>query len=312
MADIELRLGSDVLVVQGALGTMFAAEGFGGWDDACYPFLNLTEPETVEDLHRRYLDAGADCAVTNTFMATSSRLARFGLLAYTDEINRAGVRLARSLGFQHVLASIGPCGVEVEPGSGEAALAAQDAPEGACPDGACAPGYGAAVDQYHEQAAALASEAPDALLLETFTSLDDALAAVEGARRACGLPVLACMSFVAGGPDPADAARALVRAGAAAVGCNCMGVDETVAAVEAMRAAVDVALIARPSAGVPAVGADGAPVYPLGPDGFADAAVRLVRAGASVVGSCCGSTPACAGAVYAAVGGTRLDDGEDR
>ncbi len=310
MADIELRLGNDVLVVQGALGTMFEAQGFGSWDETCYPFLNLTEPETVEDLHRRYLAAGADCAVTNTFMATSSRLAPFGLLPYTEEINRAGVRLARGVGFQHVLAAMGPCGVEVEPGGGSAALASQDAPDGSLPDQVCTPGYGAAVELYAEQAAALACEAPDAILLETFTDLDDALAAIEGVRRACDLPVLACMSFVPGGPDPAEAARALVRAGAAAVGCNCMGVDETVAAVEAMRPAVDVALVARPSAGIPAVEPDGTVRHPLGPDGFAEAAVRLVRAGANIVGSCCGSTPACTGAVYAAVGGVGLPAGE--
>ena len=199
MADIELRLGSDVLVVQGAMGTMFEAAGFGGPGETCYPFLNLTEPETVEELHRRYLAAGADCAVTNTFLATSSRLAPYGLLAYAEQINREGVRLARGVGFQHVLAAVGPCGVEVEPGSGLAALAASEAPDGAVyPPEACAPGYGAAVEQYAEQIAALACEGPDAVLLETFTDLDDILAAVDAARRVCDLPVMACLSFVHG------------------------------------------------------------------------------------------------------------------
>lgn len=316
MADIELRLGSDVLVVQGAMGTMFEAAGFGGPGETCYPFLNLTEPETVEELHRRYLAAGADCAVTNTFLATSSRLAPYGLLAYAEQINREGVRLARGVGFQHVLAAVGPCGVEVEPGSGLAALAASEAPDGAAyPPEACAPGYGAAVEQYAEQIAALACEGPDAVLLETFTDLDDALAAVDAARRVCDLPVMACLSFVRGpeggalSPDPAEAARALVRAGAAAVGCNCTDVDDAVAAVEAMRSAVDAAIVARPSAGQPVRQPDGSLSWPVGPDEFADAAVRLVRAGARVVGSCCGSTPACTGAIYAAVGGLQGSEG---
>lgn len=309
MADIALRLNEDVLVVQGPLGTAFAAQGFGEADDACYPFLNLTEPETVEDLHRRYLAAGADCAVTNTFMATSSRLAPHGLLAQTQAVNVAGVRLASGLGFQHVLASVGPCGVAVEPGSGLAALRAEHAPaDGSCTAQPPAEGYAAAFEQYAEQAAALASAGPDALMLETFTSLDDALAAVAACRRACDLPVFACMAFTGdpAQPDPADAARALVEAGAAAVGCNCMGVDETVAAVERMAAAVDVALVARPSAGVPTRAADGSLRWPLGPDDFADAALRLVRAGASIVGSCCGATPACTGAIFAAVGDTQV------
>lgn len=291
MADIELRLGRDMLVVQGAMGTMLEAQGFGPAAETCYPFLNLEEPETVEQLHRSYLAAGADCAVTNTFLATSSRLARFGLEGCVDQINAAGVRLARGVGFQHVLASVGPCGVEVETGGG-----------------ASSPGFGAAMEQYAEQVAALASAGPDAILLETFTSTDDALAALEASRRVCGLPVLACMFFTGrpGGPDPAEAARALALAGAAAVGCNCMGVEETLAAVSAMKAAVGVPIIARPSAGVPSRTASGQLRWPIGPDGFFDAAGRLLEAGATLIGSCCGSTPACTGAIYAAVGGTQL------
>lgn len=306
MADIELRLGHDVLVVQGAMGTMLAAEGFGSAEDTCYPFLNLTEPETVEDLHRRYLSAGADCAVTNTFLATSSRLARFGLEGCTDQINVEGVRLARGLGFQHVLASVGPCGVPVEPGSGAAALRAAQADEPASAGGS-APGYAAAVEEYAEQVAALASAGPDAILLETFADVDDALAALEAAHRACDLPVLVSLVFAGDAPaDPAEAARLLASAGAAAVGCNCMDVASTLSCVQAMRSATDLPLIARPSAGLPVRRADGALQWPAGPDDFADAAVQLVRAGATLVGSCCGSTPACTGAVFASVGGIQL------
>lgn len=300
MADIELRLGKDVLTVQGAMGTMLEAQGFGPAGETCYPFLNLEEPETVEQLHRAYLAAGADCAVTNTFLATSSRLARFGLEGCAAQINEAGVRIARGVGFQHVLASVGPCGVEVERGSGRAALAG-------APVGPAEAGYGAALEQYAEQVAALASAGPDAILLETFTSLDDALAALDAARRSCGLPVIACMAFAGRpGEGPAEAARALAEAGAAAVGCNCMGVAETLAAVAAMRAAADVPIVARPSAGTPVRAASGRLVWPVGPDGFYDAATRLLAAGASVIGSCCGSTPACTGAVFAAVGGARV------
>lgn len=303
MADIQLRLGSDVLVVQGAMGTVLEAEGFGPAGETCYPFLSLTEPETVEDLHRRYLDAGADCALTNTFLATSSRLATFGLEGQAEQINRMGVRLARGLGFQHVLAAMGPCGIEAETGDeGGDAVAVRRA---------------AAVENYAEQAAYLALEGPDALLLETFTELDDALAALEGVRRSCDVPVIACLSFGTGedgalatcdGVAPAEAARALQDAGAVAVGCNCMAIDDTVAAVEQMAAGCTAPLVALPSAGIPVKGADGAPVWPAGPDDFAAASVRLLRAGARVIGSCCGSTPACTGAIYATVGGVQFPE----
>lgn len=170
------------------------------------------------------------------------------------------------------------------------------------------PGYAAAVDQYAAAAAALALGEPDGLLVESFSSIDDVLAAVEGARRACSLPVVVTMTFAAGPVAPAEAARLLVQAGAAAVGCNCMDVDAGVRVIEEMRPAVQVPLVARPSAGIPVEGADGQLVWPLGPEDFAEASVRLLKAGASVIGSCCGSTPACTGAIFATVGGLELPE----
>ncbi len=304
MADIEVRMDSQVVVVQGAMGTMLLSMGF----EDCLPFLNLTEPETVEDLHRRYRVAGADCAVTNTFLATADRLEEHGLAAHMAKINEVGVRLARRAGFPHVLGSIGPCCIEAEEGAGMAALKAQhmNAKDALTAEGP-APRYAAAVEQYAAQAAALGSASPDAVLVEGFVRLDDALAAVEGARRATDLPVIATMAFAGdGGTDPAAAARALVEMGACAVGCGCMDVDATLTCLTDMRRAVPVPLVARPNAGVPTDGAEGVPVWPLGPDDFARAAVEELKAGATVLGSCCGSTPACTGAIYAAVGGLEL------
>lgn len=315
MADIMQRLGSDVLVTQGPMGTQLMAQGFE-WD-LPLPLLNLTEPEVVENLHRLYRAAGADCAITNTFMATSSQLARHGLEGNAVAINVAGVRLAREQEFPHVLASVGPCGIDVEPGSGVASLRGREGDaDDARSAGDSPERYGAAVEQYAEQIAALASGDPDAILLETFTSLDDILTAVEAAQKTCDLPILASMSFVdtADGQTqddaltPAQAAEILQKAGVAAVGCNCMGVDETVAAIEQMRAACDLPLIARPSAGTPETLPDGTPRWPLGPDDFVDISIRLLRAGARVIGTCCGGTPSCTGAIYATVGGVVFPD----
>ena len=292
MPNIELRLGNDVLVIQGAMETMLESQGFEG----CLPFLNLTEPESVEELHRRYRAAGADCAVTNTLYATSSRLAEHGLAAHADAINAEGVRIARSVGFPHVLAAMGPAGVEVEPGSGLAALRAQDPQVSeAVLAQPVAPGYAVAVEQYAEQAAALASACPDAIYLEGFTNLDDALAAVDGARRATDLPVIACMSSA---PDFAQAAGALAQAGAAAIGCTRADLPATLAALAHMRAATVLPLVACPTA----------PDKPgltqtATAQAFADASVELLRAGARLIGSSCGSNPACTGAIFATVGG---------
>lgn len=305
MADIELRIEKQVVVVQGAMGTMLTEMGF----DGCLPFLNLTEPETVEDLHRRYREAGADCAVTNTFLATTHRLAEYGLAEHADQINAIGVRLARRAGFAHVLGAIGPCGIEVETGSGLAALKGSSADDALVASGE-APGYAAAVEQYAAAAAALAQGKPDGLLIESFVDLDDALAAIEGARRSTSLPLFVNMVFAtdAAADDIAQVARTLQEAGAFSVGCNCMDPDASVRAIEAMRPAVRGPLMARPSAGVPVENTNGQLVWPVGPEGFSEAAVRLLRAGAGVIGSCCGSTPACTGAIYATVGGLEIPE----
>lgn len=303
MPGIKERLDSDVLVVQGAVGTYLAQKGFEG--NVCA--LNLEEPDAVEQMHRLYRLAGADCAVTNTFLASSACLAKEGLAGQVGPINMQGVELARQAGFPHVLAAMGPCGAGVEPGSGLAALEARLSGGQAAQAAQArepAAGYATARELYLEQACALAAADPDAVLLETFTSLDDALAALDAVQTACDLPVFACMSFVGqDGPDAAACARTLERAGAAAAGCNCMGPDETLAAVRAMRAACSLPIVALPCAGTPARTARAGLAWPVGPDAFADLAVRLVEAGASLVGSCCGSTPACTGAIYAAVGG---------
>lgn len=274
MADIAMRLGSDVLVVQGPMGTQLMARGF----DAETPLdlLNLTEPEEVAELHVRYRAGGADCGLTNTFGASRARLAAHGLERLVRDINLEGARLARDAGFTHLLGCIGPCGE-------------QDARR--------------AADDYAEQAGYLAEGGVEAFLLETFVSLDDAVAAVEAVRRAVGLPVLACMAFAPGGVDPAEAAGLLEKAGAAAVGCNCMPIQRTVETVALMRASCALPIVALPSAGAGATGDDGAPTRPDGPDEFARAGIDLLRAGARVVGSCCGSTPACTGALFATVGG---------
>ncbi len=305
MPGIRERLGSDVLVVQGAVGTYLAQRGFEG--SMCA--LNLEEPDAVEQMHRLYRVAGADCAVSNTFLATSNLLAAEGLAAQTQAINMKGVRLARAAEFPHVLAAMGPCGVAPEPGSGLAALEerlASGERAGQAHAQGATEGYACARELYLEQAAALAAAAPDAILLETFTSLDDALAALDAALEACDLPVFACMSLVgAQAADPAECARALERAGAAAVGVNCMDAQASEQAVRAMRAACGLPIVALPSAGIP-VSTPRGPVWRTNPDEFAQVAQRLVAAGASVVGTCCGTTPAHTAAVYAAVGGMEM------
>src|SRR4030081_2852723 len=92
--DVRQRLASQVLVCDGAMGTMLHAGGVSL--DRSLPELNSSHPDLVRSIHRAYIAAGADIIETNTFGASRLRLARFGLETRTAELNRAGVRVARA------------------------------------------------------------------------------------------------------------------------------------------------------------------------------------------------------------------------
>ncbi len=325
MADIMERLGHEVLIIQGVMDEALRAQGFA--DPLAQ--LNLTEPEVVSSAHQLYRIAGADCAITNTAGATSARLAPAGLAGEVAAINEQGVRLAREEEYPHVLARVTPCGVAVEAGSGACAIV--ERPAGAAgADAPAAPrdaslegqgwqqGFAVAVEQYAEQIAALASAAPDAILLTGFTSADDALAACLASRRVTALPVLASMTVAAGDAvtDEAALAKALVtlaRAGVDAVGCDGLAPGTSATVLADVRARVALPLFALPLVTPPAADSLRLPrgrAHDQVADRFAAQCLDLVRAGACAVGSSGGSTPAATGALYAEVGGVALDEGD--
>src|SRR5438270_250435 len=103
-AGVRERLASEVLVCDGAMGTMLHAGGVSL--DRSLPELNVSHPDLVHSIHRAYIAAGADVIETNTFGASRLRLARFGLESRTAELNRAGVRLAREAQSQAAHAAL--------------------------------------------------------------------------------------------------------------------------------------------------------------------------------------------------------------
>ncbi|TDB39494.1 MAG: hypothetical protein D9V44_00550 [Actinobacteria bacterium] len=281
MPDIARRLGVDVLVVDGAMGTMLQRAGIP--PEQCNEQLNLTAADVVEQIHRDYVLAGADCVTTNSFGGTRPKLAEYGLADQVAELNRAAVRTARQSGAQHVLADVGPTGLVMEP-LGTAT-------------------FDEVYAHFAEQVRALASENPDAILIETMTDIAEARCAVLAARETCDLPVLVTVSFgLSGrmelsGTDPATAAVILEAAGASAVGMNCgLGPEQMLPLVEQMAAATALPIIVQPNAGLPKL-VDGKTVFPGTPDELGEYAARFVDAGASIVGSCCGSTPSFTGAI---------------
>src|SRR5512133_466673 len=149
MPDILQRLGREVLVVDGAMGTMLQRAGMPSGQ--CPEELNVTNPEMVLDVHHAYVTVGAECISTNTFGGSRTKLAEYGLQDRVEELNRAGVRLARQAGAQHILADVGPTGLVMEP-LGPAT-------------------FDEVFEVFVEQISALVAESPDAIALETFTDL---------------------------------------------------------------------------------------------------------------------------------------------
>ena len=282
-------------VGDGALGTALYTGGIAArrsFDD-----LNRSDPDRVAAIHAAHLAAGAEVISTNTFGANRWKLGRHGLASEVAKINAAGVAVARAAARPGVLVlgSVGP--------SGEV-LAPHDE------DKASALGAG-----FREQISALVASGADALLIETFTSLAEARLALAAARAVApeiGVLVLMTFSEMATtllGVSAEQAAQSLAQDGADAVGSNCgVGPDTTLSALERMRDAVSVPLVAQPNAGIPAR-VEGRFLYPSSPDYVAHYAKRYLRLGVSLIGGCCGTGPehigAVAGVVRAASAGVR-------
>lgn len=258
------------------MGTQLQEAGLP--EGACAERWNLTLREHVRAVHRAYVAVGARCLVTNTFQANPVALARHGWAEHLGAIQRAAVNLARSAcGPEHfVLGDVGPI---LDAASGE---------EFADP----------AVTR--QTAAGLQSA--DALLVETCSSPG----ALEAARTLASdghLPVLLSLTYrksdrgnllTASGHPPEWFAGRAGKYGVAALGVNCgrdIGMDDIMEIVRRYRAETDLPLLARPNAGTPSR-ADGQWVYPRTPQEMAARLPELLEAGVSLVGGCCGTTPA--------------------
>ncbi len=273
-------LGQRVLFLDGALGTEFYSRGV--YINKSYDALNVSTPELVRTVHRDYVRAGCDLITTNTFGANRIRLQAFGLEEQATEIVRRGVQLAREVAGDKawVLGSVGPTGARL------------------APVGRLSPGQAYAA--FREQIAILAEEGVDGLLLETFSSLEELWQAVRAARDvARDVPLITAASFVytadgdlVEGPEPQVAARTMCSWGADAIGVNCSnGPKVFLEVLERMAAVSDKPLLASPNAGQPQA-VDGRQVYMAGPEYMAEYARRFALKGATLIGGCCGTTPA--------------------
>ena len=251
----------------------------------------LEQPANVYAAAEAYVNAGAQIILTCTFGGTALRLLDAGLEAHAYEINHRAAELAK------------------QAANGRALIAGSMGPIGRMPLALGAVTYAEAVDQFADQARALAEGGVDLFSIESMSDIAEMMAAIEGARRAADLPIFATMSFDTNGKTllgitPTYAAIELTKAGVAAFGANCGRGPEDVAAIlqEMRSAAYGAVLIAKPNAGIPEIRA-GKAVYSTSPARMALFAREWVRSGAKIIGGCCGTTPQYIAAIREALGG---------
>jgi methionine synthase I (cobalamin-dependent)/5,10-methylenetetrahydrofolate reductase len=279
IAEFRERFERGVMVADGAMGTMLYGKGV--FINRCYDELNVSAPGLVKEVHDEYVKAGAEILETNTFGANRIRLSAFGLAEKLQEINQAGVRLAREAAKEtaFVAGAIGPLGVQIEP---------------------LGPlSFSEVRGVFREQAQALVDAGADLLILETFYEINELREAIYGAREAAG-PDMVIIAHVTiddygnmrDGTDTATFTARLNEWPADAIGLNCsVGPKIALETVEKMAAHTTKPLSAMPNAGFPSV-VEGRNIYLCSPEYMAQYARRFLWAGVKVVGGCCGTTPA--------------------
>ena len=286
------RLARAPILLDGGMGTLLFASGVP--QRACLDELATTRPDLVGAIHRAYLAAGAEIIETATFGANRIRLAAFGLAGEAARLNRRAAQVAREArdvaGREALVAgSIGPLGAPTRE-----LLHLDDATIRAA---------------FREQIDGLLEGGVDLFMIETFVDLRHLLLAVDEARRASGeLAIVAQLTFgeeleLADGSSPAAAARALESAPADVIGVNCgAGPHACLEALEgygpALAGGPPRSIV--PNAGLPQR-VEGQFVYGAGPDYFGLMVGRMIAAGASLVGGCCGTTPEHTAAMRAAL-----------
>ncbi|GAB2970747.1 methionine synthase [Amycolatopsis acidiphila] len=281
-------LADRVVVADGAMGTALQAhdlslDDFAGLE-GCNEILNVTRPDVVRGIHRGYLEAGADAIETNTFGANWANLAEYGIAERIFELAEAGARLAREtadeFGERFVLGSVGP-GTKL-PTLGHAP-------------------YETLRDAYFDQVRGLLEGGVDAVIVETTQDILQTKASIVAAHRAMAqagrwVPVIASITVETTGTmllgtEVNAALAALEPLGIDLIGLNCAtGPAEMSEHLRTLSKSARVPLSVMPNAGLPELGPDGA-VYPLSPEGLAEALTGFVREfGVGLVGGCCGTT----------------------
>ncbi|MBW8011467.1 MAG: hypothetical protein FVQ83_09535 [Chloroflexi bacterium] len=265
------------ILLDGAMGTQLAEVGLemGGQN-------SVLHPEAVRDVHQHYVDRDIDLLITNTLTMNRAYIEAHKLGIDVREVNLSGARLAKETvkNGQYVLGDVSSTGKLLKP-------------------------YGDLVEEdafaaFREQASILEEGGVDGFIIETMIDLQEALVVLRAIKDVSELPVIACIAFnttnnggrTIMGNSAKDCAQALTEAGAVAVGTNCGDLDpfEMAEIVATMRDATSRPIIAQPNAGTPRL-ENGETVFDMSAADFAKGMHECLKAGASLVGGCCGTSP---------------------
>ena len=288
---------SDILLLDGAMGTQLQARGLQPGETP--ELWNLTRPDDVRAIHEAYFNAGAQVVYTNTFGANR---AKYHGDAPLPDVIAAGVAIAREAAQDQGLRTQDP---------GSRLVALDIGPTGRLLKPAGDFEFDVAYDAFAEQVRVGAEAGADLIVIETMADAYELKAAVLAAKENANLPVLATVALgndgkLLTGADVDCVAAVLEGLRVDALGFNCgFGPEKMLPCVRRLASLTSLPIIAKPNAGMPRV-EDGRTVYDLGPEDFAKGVVALIEAGASIVGGCCGSTPAHVAALHAATCSSRF------
>jgi len=277
MKSFRERLGNEIILFDGGTGTYLYEKGV--YINRCFDELNLTNPELVTEVHRDYINAGADIIETNTYGANTFKLTPHGLGGKVYDINLRGAQLAKTIAKESTLVAgaVGPLGVQIEP-LGKLSL-------------------DEAKDAFKEQIKGLLDGGVDLIILETFALVKEMIQAIRAVRELnADIPIVAQVTINESGTLLSGAPlerfiEKLKDYPVDAIGINCsVGPKAMLDALENLRSLTDIPISVQPNAGLPQ-NISGRNIYMTSPEYMAEYAKRFIQTGAAIVGGCCGTNP---------------------
>ena len=277
MKSFKERIQNEIIVFDGGTGTYLYDKGV--FINQCFEELNINNPELVKEVHRDYINAGADVIETNTFGANKYRLAVHRLESKVYEINYVGAQLAKTAAKNTTLVAgaIGPLGIQIEP-FGKIS-------------------FDEAKDAFTEQAKGLLDGGVDIIIFETFSRIEEIAQGVRAVRDLnADIPIIAQVTIngegnLLSGESLERFVETISRYQIDAIGMNCSeGPKLMLEALERLRVLTKLPLSVQPNAGLPQ-NIGGRNLYMTSPEYMAEYAKRFIQTGASIIGGCCGTNP---------------------